>query len=195
MLSRFLTNAFLEKSAPTVMAEHFSKEMELDGEMIRIQFWDTAGQELFRSVTSAFYKGCTAVILCYDITSRKSFADLEYWIKEIRNNCDEHTPVMLIGTQADLAEHREVRTDEALINAKAREFYFMEVSALTNSDRCVHKAFEVILRQSLANVKKLGEKETFSAFKKSTKIKANMAEIDSSDEETDSKKNRKSGCC
>jgi small GTP-binding protein len=178
------------------MAEHFSKEMELDGERVRIQFWDTAGQELFRSMTSAFYKGCTAVILCYDITSRKSFADLEYWIKEIRNNCDENTPVMLIGTKADLEERREVRSDEAMINAKAREFYFMEVSALTNSNGCVDKAFRAILSQSLANVKKLGDKETLSAFKKSTQIKSHVNDIDSSDEEQEkTRKNSKKGTC
>ena len=181
------------------MAEFFSKEMELEGEHVRVQFWDTAGQELFRSVTSAFYKGCGAVILCYDITSRKSFASLDHWIKEIREKCAEDVPVILVGTKLDLEKHREVRTEEALVNAKAREFFFMEVSALSNSDHCVNKAFEVILRQALAKAKKLGVRESFGEFKKSIRTKTNSQLNDSSDEEKEGGKEGKekkgSQCC
>jgi small GTP-binding protein len=179
------------------MAEFFSKEIIVEGEEVRVQFWDTAGQELFRSITAAFYKGCSAVILCYDITSRKSFANLDHWIKEIRNNCEENIPVILVGNKADLEERRSVRTDEALLNAKAREFYFMEVSALTNDDLCVNKAFEVILRQALVSVKRSGEKETYSEFRKSIKMKTKYRDPESSDEEfyKQNRKSKKSDCC
>ncbi len=56
LLSRYVDNKFLEKSNVTVMAEFYSKDIKKNGKNVKLQFWDTAGQELFKSISNAFYK-------------------------------------------------------------------------------------------------------------------------------------------
>jgi Ras-related protein Rab-2A len=75
---------------------------------IKLQIWDTAGQESFKSITRAYYKGSIAAILVYDITSEKSFTDLNNWLYEIKNHSHQKIHVVLVGNKKDLSAEREV---------------------------------------------------------------------------------------
>ena len=56
----------------------------MNGDIVKLQIWDTAGQERFRTITSAYYKGAHGILLVYDLTSQKSFTDIEeFWIHEV----------------------------------------------------------------------------------------------------------------
>jgi small GTP-binding protein len=73
----------------TIGVEFGNYAMVLNNEaLIKLQIWDTAGQESFRSITRIFYKGSHAVMLVFDITTRESFNSIRNWQKEIENNAE-----------------------------------------------------------------------------------------------------------
>ena len=78
--------------------------------MIKLQIWDTAGQEQFRSITKLFYKNSQAAIVVYDVTKRESFDDVNSWLEEIEDNRDQDDMlVYLVGNRVDLAEISDLR--------------------------------------------------------------------------------------
>ena len=70
--------------------------IKIDDKVIKLQIWDTAGQETFRTITKVSYRGAKCVILWYDITNRESFDSLDSWYREIQNNIAEDTKLGLI---------------------------------------------------------------------------------------------------
>ena len=75
-----------------------------------MQFWDTAGQEKFRSMSSTFYKYSHAAILVYDVTDLKSFQDLEDWLEEVKSQCRSDIKLMLFGNKKDMQFKRKITT-------------------------------------------------------------------------------------
>ncbi|KAF4553721.1 Ras-like protein 8 [Elsinoe fawcettii] len=75
---------------------------------IRLQIWDTAGQERFRSISKLYYRGAHAAVLCYDITSRKSFEEMGVWLRELKekgsalNTQEDQTILHIVGTKSDI---------------------------------------------------------------------------------------------
>lgn len=84
ILQQFL-NQNSEETKPTIGVEFTSKLIKLDGKVINMQLWDTAGSEKFRAVTKHYYRGAHGVILVYDITSLDSFNNLTYWLQQVKN--------------------------------------------------------------------------------------------------------------
>ena len=103
LVHRFVKNAFIEpsKAQSTVGASFVTTRTHVDDTTIRLQIWDTAGQERFRSISRLYYRGAQAAILCYDVTSSKSFEDISFWLKEIREFAGSDTIVHIVGTKAD----------------------------------------------------------------------------------------------
>ena len=105
LVHRFVKNAFIppNKAQSTVGASFVTTRVhDSDGTAIRLQIWDTAGQERFRSISRLYYRGAQAAILCYDVTSSKSFEDIAFWLKEIREFAGSDTIVQIVGTKADV---------------------------------------------------------------------------------------------
>ena len=75
---------------------------------LKLQLWDTAGNEQFRGVTKIFYRASHVFVLCYSITDRKTFDNLEDWLKEVDDQCYEDVQVILVGCKQDLDYEREV---------------------------------------------------------------------------------------
>ena len=92
--------------------------MIVDNVPMSIQFWDTAGMERFRSMQAAYFKGADICILVYDMTSRESFIELDYWLEQVSENFGlPHVngfPVMLVATKVDQSERREVSTSNPI---------------------------------------------------------------------------------
>ena len=80
--------------------------LKLDGKtVIKLQIWDTAGQEQFRSITKLFYKNSHAALVVYDVTKQDTFKDVSDWLNEIEDNRDqEDMMVYLVGNRIDLGE-------------------------------------------------------------------------------------------
>jgi len=96
---------------------------------IRIQIWDTAGQEAFRSITRSYYKNSTCAFIVYDITSKKSFEDVVIWMKECKDMCYKDILICLIGNKCDLEERRAVSTEDGKKFAEENNLLFFETSA------------------------------------------------------------------
>ena len=84
LLSRVMDNTFKEDHQVTIGVEFGTFIIKVENKIVKVQIWDTAGQESFRSVTRVFYRGANIVFLCYDITRRLTFDHLTTWLQEIK---------------------------------------------------------------------------------------------------------------
>jgi len=125
--------------------------ISLDGKQIKLQIWDTAGQESFRSITRSYYRGAAGGLLVYDVTRRETFNHLARWLEEARQNSGSNMSIMLIGNKSDLSHRRSVTTEEGQSFADENGLIFLETSAKTASNveaafvRTAEKIYENIL--------------------------------------------------
>jgi Ras-related protein Rab-2A len=98
---------------------------------VKLQIWDTAGQESFRSITRSYYRGAAGALLVYDITRRDSFQHLGRWLEEAKQHAQENMVILLIGNKNDLEHKRAVSTEEGKAFADANGLLFLETSAKT----------------------------------------------------------------
>ena len=109
------------------------------------------GQERYRAITSAYYRGALGAIIVYDITSTKSFENVELWMDELRQHTDDKIILMLVGNKVDLRHLRAVEKETASTFAAENKMHFVETSALNAMN--VDVAFECTLRKIYENVK------------------------------------------
>lgn len=108
---------------------------DIEGKKLKIHFWDTAGQETFKSVTRSYFNGANYVLFVYDVTNRLTFAHLNDWIDEVITHGGEGVYGMILGTKADLGDHhREVTFDEGRLFAEDHGLGFMEISSKTGEN-------------------------------------------------------------
>ena len=106
LLARVMDSQFKVEHQVTIGVEFGAFAIKVDEKVIKLQIWDTAGQESFRSVTRIFYKGAHLVFLCYDITREDTFRNLKTWLNDIRQHASDNVLVYLIGSKADLVDDR-----------------------------------------------------------------------------------------
>lgn len=98
----FLSGDFIERP-PTIGVEFVCKVVSLeDGLRANLQLWDTAGSERYRSITKHYYRGALGVILVYDITNLRSFANLKFWLEQVRQVIDNECIVALMANKLDI---------------------------------------------------------------------------------------------
>ena len=119
----------------------FKKKMIFFGKNYQLRLWDTAGQEKYRALTKLFYKDSKVVIFVYDITNKKSFTELNYWINEIKESLGDEPVLAMIGNKSDLYEMKEVDETVAQKLAEEKGMKFKLVS--TKDDP---KSFKTFLR-------------------------------------------------
>lgn len=107
ILMRLTENDFKEDYEVTVGVEFGSFLVQIEDKIIKLQIWDTAGQESFKSLNKIFYRGSHNVFLCYDITKAESFQNIEEWQREVAMNTND-CMMYLIGNQVDNEQLREV---------------------------------------------------------------------------------------
>lgn len=139
IILRITQDAFDPESRTTIGVEFSQKVLEFNKKKTIVQIWDTAGQDRYKAITSAYYRAAVAAILVYDVTKRTSFENLNSWASEIQMNTTQDVKVMLLGNKIDLAEDRQVSKEEAQEFAKQRGFLFQEVSALSGEG--IHESF------------------------------------------------------
>lgn len=83
ILLRYVNEEYKMSHVTTIGVDFKIKTINIDGIKIKMQIWDTAGQERFKTITETYYKGAAGVVLVYSVTDRKSFNNLENWIKQI----------------------------------------------------------------------------------------------------------------
>lgn len=130
LVYRFTKNDFNFGSKSTIAVEFSTKTVELDdNRSCKAQIWDTSGQERYRSIASSYYRGAVGALVCYDITSKRSFDSVLGWIKEFGKFADEDCLIMVVGTKMDLESKREVSQQDGLDFARENGLAFIETSA------------------------------------------------------------------
>ena len=113
----------------TIGCEFLAKNLLIKEHNIRIQLWDTAGEESFRSITRSYYKNSTCAFIVYDITSRKTFENIVIWLGECRDMCYKDVLIILVGNKCDLEGKRAVSVEEGQKFANDNQLLFFETSA------------------------------------------------------------------
>ena len=92
----------------TIGVEFGARLVHVEGKQIKLQIWDTAGQESFRSITRSYYRGAAGALLVYDIARRETFEHLASWLEDARQHANPNMTIMLVGNKADLNQRRAV---------------------------------------------------------------------------------------
>ncbi len=152
LLLRYTEDRFEEKSKNTIGVDMKVKMVEIDSRKVKLQLFDTAGQERFRSLAPINLQRADITVLVYDISSRESFAELAYWIDAVESYSPSYTQFVIIGNKLDLEKDREVPSNEGATLASTHGGFFFETSAKTNQNDCVTSAFDKIVNASFNDI-------------------------------------------
>ena len=198
ILLRYTQNEFNQEYQSTIGVEFGAKNIKINNKIYRIQIWDTAGQENFRSITRAYYKNSVCALVVYDITKRESFENVQSWIQDCRNQSPKTIIMILVGNKNDLENEKDVSFDEGEQFAKNNNMMFYETSAKTGKN--VNEIFE----NTVNNISKKIEENYYDLENDSCGIKVGMIEgnlynsINNNNNislDFDDKKEENYGCC
>ena len=132
LLLQFTDQRFKAAHDLTIGVEFGSRTVEVDrNNVVKLQIWDTAGQESFRSITRSYYRGAICALLVYDVTRKETFLNTVRWLTEMLEHAHSHMTIVLVGNKKDLESQREVSYEEGLEFAKKNKLIFFETSAKT----------------------------------------------------------------
>ena len=185
-------NLFDNYYTATVGFEFFTMLFKISSKIIRLQIWDTCGQEEYRSLIQNFYRNASLAILVYSIDKRTSFENLEIWLNEIKEKGNPDVKIFLVGNKNDLIENREVSTEEGEKFYETHKLnFFIETSAKTgiNAEE-LFKRVAIVLNQDHMQYKDLANKKD-----RSTRISSFGEENFNPWEKEDDENARKQCCC
>ena len=152
-LTRYADNTFQENQMATLGVDYKLKNVKMeDGNTVKLQIWDTAGQDRFHSLTRNYFKGAHGIILLYDITTQLSFDNVSKWIKQIKEDASEKVVIILVGNKIDLEHKRAIPTEEGEKIAEDFGLIFFECSAKTGKN--INEAFNELIKKTVANFSK-----------------------------------------
>ena len=130
-LLRYCDKSFQDAHLSTIGLDYRLKSMTLKNKKnIKLQIWDTAGQDRFRAITKNYYKGANGIILIYDVTNLQTFENVKNWITQIREEANKNVVIFLAGNKADLPEEsRAVQKEDGQKMAEEYNIPFQETSA------------------------------------------------------------------
>jgi small GTP-binding protein len=159
LLSRFTKDEFNSASQSTIGVQFATKTVEHSEKSIKVQIWDTAGEERYRAITSAYYRGAVGALLVYDVSERGTFDNLERWLEELRQHADPNVVTMLVGNKSDL--RRAADQEDAMAFAEQHNLAWIETSAKDAIN--VETAFLRLVSEiyDLLNTKMPNERDSF----------------------------------
>ena len=152
LMQRYVHNEFHLDGSSTVGIEFAFRDVEINGKTIRIQVWDTGGQERYRCITNAYYRRAAGVVVVYDIGNRRSFESVPRWVAEAKEKTEGDVPILILANKCDLMA-RQVSREEGRQQAAQLSLPFFETSALDASN--VTESFESLAKELLVREAKM----------------------------------------
>lgn len=152
LLFRYVDGIFNPEFQSTIGVDFKITTLGVDGRQVKMQLWDTAGQDRFRNIVASYYRGAHGIVLVYDVTSTQSFENVQTWLQEATAYLHDEVPKLLVGNKVDQTQ-REVGTDVAEAFAQKHGMGFIETSA--KSEFHVKELFEQMVRGILAKLQVL----------------------------------------
>jgi small GTP-binding protein len=165
ILLRFADDSFEDTFLSTIGVDFKVKEILVENKKVKLQIWDSAGQERFRNITMSYYRNCSGIIVVYDVTSHDTFEKVTEWISEVRRYVPT-VPLVVVGNKCDLVDKRRVTYEEGQELAKSLGLILLETSAKTNQN--IEDAFQQVAVQLI----KEAENKPKTEMKKSVNVGA-----------------------
>ena len=119
---------------PTIGIDFRLVDLKIDGLRVRVQLWDTVGQERYRTMTTNFFRGANGVLLLFDVTNRESFVLVANWVTSLKSKDIDKEEVFMIGNKIDLDDKRKISYKEGKRFACSYGFKYFETSAKTGEN-------------------------------------------------------------
>ena len=157
LILRYTEETFNSKLVNSIGVDFKMKKREIDGKIIKVQIWDTAGHERFRTITYSYYRGANAIIIVFDLSDKKSFTSITEWLKQIEKHSNENVFKFLVGNKSDLVDKRQITYEEANQYANEHKLPYIETSAKEGIN--INELFDSSIKTYLTNTKNFrGEK-------------------------------------
>ena len=166
LILRYTEETFNSKLVNSIGVDFKMKKKEIDGKVIKVQIWDTAGHERFRSITYSYYRGANAIIIVFDLSDKKSFISITERLKQIEKHAKESVFKFLVGNKSDLVEERKVTYEEAKQYADEHELPYIETSAKEGIN--INELFDSSIKSFLTNSKSFGGEKNIKLNSQST---------------------------
>ena len=145
-LMKYTDKTFQDVHISTIGLDYRLKSMKLkNGKNVKLQIWDTAGQDRFRAITKNYYKGANGIILIYDVTNSKTYDNVKTWVSQIREEASPNTIVYLCGNKIDMEDLRILKTEDGVKLAEEFGFPFKETSAKEGIN--INETFEDLIER------------------------------------------------
>jgi len=172
LTAKAVKNNFEEYYQATVGFEFLTFNMKVNDKVIKLQIWDTCGQEIYKSLISNFYRNSSLAVLVYAIDNKESFNHVENWLNDLKSQANPDVRIFLVGNKADLEEDRKIKKEEGEKYKEDQHLdLFMETSAKTghNARNVLVEAAKILYKDYLKfdeNTQKEKEEDSKNKDKK-----------------------------
>jgi small GTP-binding protein len=189
-------NFFEDFYSPTVGFEFLTFNVKVEDKNIKLQIWDTCGQEVYRSLISSFYRSASLAVIVYAINSEESYNNIEKWLNDIKTQSNPDVKIFLIGNKADLEDKREITKESGEKFAKEHNLtFFTETSAKTgfNVQNVFIEVAKELYRQHEEVKNRVSRPGSMAAVPYTPELTNNVS-LETGEDDED-KKYRKKRCC
>ena len=188
LIKQYIDNIFSEEKIATVGYDTITKEIAIEDRKIKLNIWDTCGQEQYRTINQMFVKNSKIALLVYDITQKDTFNELKnYWYTYITNSLGKNIIIGIAGNKCDLYEDEQVKTEEGKEYAESIGAIFKETTAKNNE--AISQLIELLTKkyiETIGNVKNINSNYV-NKNKENKGVQLNKENV--------TKSNKKKGCC
>ena len=156
IVNRFVQNEF-ENLSNTIGVDFFAKDFTFKDTTIKLQIYDTSGQEQFKSITANYYKRADGILFVFDLTREETFQNIQFWINEMKDQSDDFTKVglVLLGNKSDLVDAKKVEIKEGMALANTLGTKYFETSAQSGYN--IQEAFQFLVEDIINKKSEEGE--------------------------------------
>ena len=187
LTTKAVKNNFEDYYQATVGFEFLTFNMKINDMVIKMQIWDTCGQEIYRSLISNFYRNSSLAVILYSIDNRESFEHAENWLNDLKSQANPEVRIFLVGNKCDLEEQRQVSKEEGMKYKTDQGLdLFMETSAKTgyNARNVLIEAAKILYADYLKYIENNPQGDNVPGQVKKNTLKKNEKE-----------EKKKKGCC